>query len=492
MLKYQSMMIDEYELSKELDYLFSSYLFCNKPQMRRLLAYLVEHYSDKGEGAFDQRAIAFECLGRRSDFDPAENPVVRIEVGRLRRLLNSFYKEEPQRPLSITIPLGQYRPNISVKTLDRERGYLPELAMSPARPERLSLLLQFVTNGEENSALYLLRHQVRIGLTIQLGSISAVRLVVALPNEQGQVADSIDFIMRVVVSATGEGFQLGSQIHFAGKEAELVTDTCYLPEDYPTSLVNALLQRWVSHFFDPEIGTIWPQWLSLRQSYLHGDTSLAQALVHYHQYQQSESREMLGVALSRVQCAAKRYPGDHLVNFALADLYYRDVIYGYQLEKDSLTKGLEQVREALRFNPGCCKLHTLLALLTFFSKEYDIARMELGVVKDIKVSSYSDLFHQLVLQCLMGEWQEGFTRMQALVVQFKHYPHLYPVIAYIHAWLMHDHDATLKWRELLRHHQTESAVKQCVQFMRLPESTNYSETEKVSLLHRISDHLIHP
>ena len=99
------MVINDYKLSKELEYLLASYMFENKLQMQRLLRYLVNHVDSPSDLAFAQRTIAKECLGRGQDFDPAENPVVRIEIGRLRKLLHLFYNEELPRPFKISIPI---------------------------------------------------------------------------------------------------------------------------------------------------------------------------------------------------------------------------------------------------------------------------------------------------------------------------------------------------------------------------------------------------
>ena len=232
------MTTNDSELSKELEYLLTSYLFENKRQMKRLLSYLVQHANATSETAFDQRVIARECLGRGADFDPAENPVVRIEIGRLRKLLNRFYEEELFRPYKITIPLGQYRPEITAEGVSDKTKYLPELNPSPANPERLSVLLQFTTEGVDNPELFLLRHQIRIGITIALRKQEAIRLLVAIPGEDGKVADSIDFIMRVTLASEVVGYKLSSVVNLAESEEALFTNYKNLPADYQASDID--------------------------------------------------------------------------------------------------------------------------------------------------------------------------------------------------------------------------------------------------------------
>lgn len=483
------MIPSSYELTKEIDYLFASYLFCNKPQMKRLLSYLVQHCNDDSETAFDQRAIAVECLGRGDDFDPAENPVVRIEVGRLRRLLNRFYEEEVARSIGISIPLGQYRPVIEEQLVESERGYLPELAATDAKPECLSLLLQFDTHGEESSELYLLRHQMRIGLTIDIGKVHGVRLVVALPDEKGEVGDSIDFVMRVVVSAGESGFNIASNILKSDSDQPLFNHHESLLNNYDQSAIQHLLHQWVSDYFDPQIGRLWPIWVELRSGGDESENTPVNAMLQYQRFQIHGAKENLEKAVSAVENAVGRYPGDKLLSFALADLYYRDLIHGFGVSVDPLTNGISHIREALRFDPGNPSLHTLLASMTFFSKEYDIAEMELQAVRGSDDRGYSFSFQRAVLQCLMGDWDAGIKRITSLVEQFGRSPAIYPALEYINASLLEDDESLRKCREKVRQNNCQSIVNQCVRFMRLPKVA--SVIDKQELVSRIKQHLEH-
>jgi hypothetical protein len=78
---------------------------------RRLLAYVVEQ-TLAGHGdrlkAFD---LAVAVLGRDAGFDPQHDPIVRVEVRRLRRDLERYYLTDGRDdPIRITIPKGRYVP----------------------------------------------------------------------------------------------------------------------------------------------------------------------------------------------------------------------------------------------------------------------------------------------------------------------------------------------------------------------------------------------
>jgi TolB-like protein len=114
-----------------LERLLGTAAFLASPRRRKLLAYLVER-TLAGHGdrlkAYD---IALSVLGRDEGFDPQADPIVRIEVGRLRRDLEHYYLTAGgDDPIRITIPRGRYVP-----AFEARGGPIPqpELAALPAR-----------------------------------------------------------------------------------------------------------------------------------------------------------------------------------------------------------------------------------------------------------------------------------------------------------------------------------------------------------------------
>ena len=58
-----------------------------------------------------QRMTARELFGKGEDFDASLDPVIRVQFGRLRRALTSYYSSEGrQDPILITIPMRKYAP----------------------------------------------------------------------------------------------------------------------------------------------------------------------------------------------------------------------------------------------------------------------------------------------------------------------------------------------------------------------------------------------
>lgn len=87
-------------------------LFCQSPRLSRLLRFLVEKAISGEFQETSEHAIGIAVFNR----DPAkyytcEDPIVRVQVGRLRHKLKAYYaKDGAGVPLRICIPVGCYMP----------------------------------------------------------------------------------------------------------------------------------------------------------------------------------------------------------------------------------------------------------------------------------------------------------------------------------------------------------------------------------------------
>ena len=85
--------------------------FRRSPQLVAFLRFVVESVLGGKAGQIKSYTIGIEALRRREDFDPQTDPIVRVEAGRLRRALASYYAAEgARRSVTIEIPLGSYVP----------------------------------------------------------------------------------------------------------------------------------------------------------------------------------------------------------------------------------------------------------------------------------------------------------------------------------------------------------------------------------------------
>src|SRR3954454_6690612 len=91
----------EAQVRAHLEQLLASPLFDASARSRDFLCFVVDE-TLAGRGAtINQTAIAMGVFGRRTDFDPILDPIVRVQAGRLRRSLERYYLLESADPIRI-------------------------------------------------------------------------------------------------------------------------------------------------------------------------------------------------------------------------------------------------------------------------------------------------------------------------------------------------------------------------------------------------------
>src|SRR4051812_19151792 len=99
------------EIRAALSHMAESDAFRGSPQLVCFLRYVVEATLRGGAERIKGYTIAVEALGRKEDFDPQTDPIVRVEAMRLRRALNRYYENGGSRDaVVIDLPLGSYVP----------------------------------------------------------------------------------------------------------------------------------------------------------------------------------------------------------------------------------------------------------------------------------------------------------------------------------------------------------------------------------------------
>jgi hypothetical protein len=99
------------EIRAAVERVVTSSSFRRSPQLVAFLRFVVESVLRGKAGQIKSYTIGIEALRRGEGFDPQIDPIVRVEAGRLRRALASYYAGDgARRSVTIEIPLGSYVP----------------------------------------------------------------------------------------------------------------------------------------------------------------------------------------------------------------------------------------------------------------------------------------------------------------------------------------------------------------------------------------------
>jgi tetratricopeptide (TPR) repeat protein len=98
------------DVRAQLQRILASSPFLNARRASQFLRFVVDH-TLAGENGIKEYLIGIEVFERPQDYDPKDDPVVRIEAGRLRKKLAEFYAGPGVNdPILIELPKGRYVP----------------------------------------------------------------------------------------------------------------------------------------------------------------------------------------------------------------------------------------------------------------------------------------------------------------------------------------------------------------------------------------------
>src|ERR1700730_14451829 len=122
----------------------SSPFFHRSPRMRELLVYICERALHNRPEDLREALIGQNVFGRKPDYSPGDDNIVRVEVRHLRKRLDEYFAAEgSQEPILITIPKGTYVPVFEPRPVTE--SVLPASAV--AAPRAIWPRIQAVTLG---------------------------------------------------------------------------------------------------------------------------------------------------------------------------------------------------------------------------------------------------------------------------------------------------------------------------------------------------------
>jgi len=154
---------DPGEVERALTRVLASGGFRKCAQLSRFLRFAVTQALAGERGAAKETLIGVEIFGRRPDYDPGADPVVRVEARRLRHKLAEYYETEGREdPLRIELPKGGYLPLFAAR---RSNPPARTIAVLPFADRSAARVLQALSDG------------LTVQLIARLAALGTLRLV---------------------------------------------------------------------------------------------------------------------------------------------------------------------------------------------------------------------------------------------------------------------------------------------------------------------------
>ena len=397
----------------QLQRILASPEFHATPRQRDFLQFVVTETVAGRAKEIKAYTVATRVFGRKEHFDQSIDPIVSIQANGLRRALERYYlvagREDPVR---IDIPRGGYVPTFrQQKGAESDRTALgrkvPGSIFEDSWPSVLIRPFQNLTGNPEKDFL-------RIGLATDLATelswYQDIRVAVHKQEEEEKV--SSDRLPRFTLDGNirkdREGIKVAVQL------LDTTTNTYLWGEVYRSGLEPGQLivleeevARSVAAKTAGERGII-SRILSVEsRGKPPSQLKTYEAILRYYEYDLTLASDSFLRALEALESAVRIEPDCGQVWTMLGRLYAN--IYSLDIPgfEKPLEKAIEYAEKGTRMNRDNQRARAVLGLVRMFSNEIPAAREEIDKALALNPNSLFVLDGIGYIMTLVGEWEKG-------------------------------------------------------------------------------------
>lgn len=386
-------------------------------KMRSFLRFVVEETLAGNARQLKGFTIANEVFGRDQDFDPAHDPVVRIQAGRLRRAIERYYLVAgADDPVHIDIPKGSYVPVFSTPVANEEPPAAAPLSVNGAWPSILVMPFEDMTGSPE---LAYLGPGLATELCMEMGNCADLRVMLSHDRPPGTPEETAppDFLVRGSVRRQGTEIKVVVQLVRAATGEQLWVDSL------KTSVANKGLVTFqersasaICAHIAGEHGVIFRTLSAGAEGVARAETSSYQAILKGYCYHQKVDQGSWAMAFEALGEAHRREPDIGLVCAMLATLYFDNI--AMELADSALTPAedaLHLAREGVRLEPRNQLTRLVLARSYLLENNLDAGIEEVDAALALHPNSLLFLDAIGYLLALLGDWDRGEDLLRSAV-----------------------------------------------------------------------------
>lgn len=412
-------MINKDSVSQELTKLLTSRVFSSKKQASKLLEYVVNEKLAGRGNKITQYAIAVEALGKANDYCPTENPAVRVEAGRVRKLLEEYYLHEGNdSPLRIQLPIGSYEPLFHLV------GMIPsvnpqnimEKSIQSVGP-RIYISCQNPATVRDDAARNLL-YSIHSNLPMILGRFRELRIALADHTDTPRQAEEelayayqqhrAEFVLRCEIQLEPDGFSTTQTLLHTLTHEVVWSGQSVIPRIYDPQLLETLYAQMIMQAFSLNRGVALGYWSRYWRQQVFIPPHYRVLVEHIHFLHEDASEASLQTFLEACRERTSQYHDDALAHLHLAVL----CLYAKMLNPIAHETLLQQWRQlsltALALNPGNALAHSIFALECYQRGDWELCQVEMHTARRTNPFDTSCGHLLAVGMCAFRNWDQAF------------------------------------------------------------------------------------
>ena len=421
-------------IREELNRILASREFHATDRMRDFLRFVVEEALAGRADQLKGFTIATQVFGRDKNFDAAQDPIVRIQAGRLRRSLERYYLVAGGRdPIHIDMPKGRYIPYFVVQAVGT--GHVKDPVnrrgeYSPVGPSVAVLPLENLTEDPDQTFF-------TIGLAEDLVTeLSRFQDIVVFPCQRTTLGAGSPTDLEQLGRTTGARFLLGGTVRrdpeaakvsmrlIDAKTGRQVWAGVYKHKLEASNLIATQedIARNVVASIGSEYGIIARRLSAESRKKPPADLDTYEAMFRYYSYQIAPSPQVSGECFAALQRAVEKEPEYGPAWSALATLHcqmYTFDVSGFDLPLDT---ALKFARRGVFLEPGSQIGRLILAYASYLSDDLDSFHQEIEAALGLNPNSLYTVGSAGYLYVMVGEFERGLSLLDNAIMANPFYP----------------------------------------------------------------------
>ena len=399
--------------------------FAGSERRRKLLEYLVEEtLAGRGDDLKAYR-IGRKVLGRPSGFDPQSDPIVRVEIGRLRATLDRYYRAHAASPVVISIPKGRYTAELTI---------VEDSPTESSASHRGGLTIERFTTTSARAAQIAdaIVDSISCGVTSWTRDPGVVSVVDA--GSADASSDECACWVRGTVRAIDDRVRVVIEGFIPGESAPFWTDSFddAVADGNDFDLVDRLGER-VTWMLVDDWGPLARRRRRLVDR-MASQTARASQLAYYQAFDRVD-RDLLGHAARELEPLASSPDLNARTLAALSDTTTAAWLLSSELASDVRQRAEDLAVRAVALDPRLVEAHLALGYAHFAAERSELMHQAFETALELTTPSPNTLHCAAFIYALDGSWERAepmTARAVELNADLPVYWHLVPCVAALH------------------------------------------------------------
>ena len=416
------MKIDNLSIQTELERILVSRCFRSRSILCKFLSYIVQETLAGRQEELSQYTIATKGQGKPKDFSAGENPLIRIQAGRLRTQLEEYYATEGRfNPLRISLPTRSYQPVFTHHTIDTRHCSVAVEDISPSLsqgPNLICIPRNFVTDETAGWSFITcltrdyIQHATRFNFCQILFADETLWQRLGQPDTAWHDSGA-DYALFFDLCRAGSGYHLQCRLIHKSSPHTLWEQAFLLGKTYPNHAMLDRIFKRIAHdtlTYDP--GLIHSHWT--QQLLVSGKPVAAhhRVLTAAHQYLREPSRATFQHSFRVCEQRLEQFPHDTQAWFVYANHCFAEFRVKFNVI-ESPHAGIAQAAKALlQLAPGNAHSHVCHAFSCLLEEDSEQCREALQTAQYFNpLDSYLNVQMGL-LYLALDDWSTGIRLIQ--------------------------------------------------------------------------------